>query len=163
MRLSFPRFLLLMVLPLALLASCGRPAHAGPLGDLFRGVDFRDLLVPFVIVTLVLSGRTLHLAAAYLRQKTKAIKTAQLLDTLGSQADGIAEMVRSHPPAPDNVLTAVRQAAISQSVRYAREVYGDVTLPLLGMTDAQIATRLDKEVAGRLLASPPAVVTALAA
>lgn len=154
--LLFPMMLVLTV-GLALFSCGGTPAHAAGFGDALRGQDWSLLLLPAALVVLGLGGKVLHLLAGYLRQRQEDSRLARVLDTMGSQADGIAEDLRTHPPAAPEVLHAVRQAGVALAVSYVTRVY-PAWLPLLNFGTDALATRLDRMVSDRMNTAALSVV-----
>lgn len=177
MRASLTRIMLLSaatVLFGVLLAACGaRPAHAAPA----TGLDpayYQWLYLPIAFAALALFSKAAKAAAVYFRARAEASKAeveaskaevvarkiATLMDTLASGADGIAFMLGQHPPAPADVLQAVRQAAVAQTVKYAKERY-EQTIALVGISEETLAQRLNNAIDGALLragATRPATV-----
>lgn len=131
-------------------------AHASALGDAVSGQAGAWLLFAALIGGLFLLGALCRQASAYLSERVHASRVARLMDVLASQAEGIAGLLLTHPPTPGATLQAVREAAIAQSVAYARVNMPD-TLAAIGVTDGVLAARLSNEVAGKLLGAAPAV------
>lgn len=131
--------ILLLTLVLVTLVEA-RPAHASQFGAILDG-PIGWLLFACMLVGLFIFAQVCRQGSRYLTEKTHASQVARLMDVLASQADGIAGMLLAHPPAPTATLQIVRDAAIAQSIAYAKINLPD-TIMRLGASDGVMATRL---------------------
>ena len=135
-------------------------ARASQFGDVLDGPIGGWLLLVCVLVGLSLFGALCRQGSRYLSERTHASKVTRLMDVLASQADGIAGMLVAHPPAPGDTLQIVRQAAIAQSIAYAKLNLPE-TIAQIGASDGVMATRLENFVAQKTLAVVAAAVRAV--
>ena len=109
-------------------------------------------------VAAIVAGLALHVN---LPPVQRAI-VARVMDTVGSVANGIAATLLQHPPAPADVIAAVRGAAISQGVQYVQQHHPE-DLDVINLAAETLATRLDNTVSGKLLTGSLPLPNAVAA
>lgn len=146
---------LLPIVTCALAMGVAHEACASQFGAILSGPAGAWLLFACALVGLCLFASVCRQASHYFAEKTHASAVARLMDVLASQADGIAGMLLSHPPASGDTLQIVRQAAIAQSIAYAKlNLPG--TIAQVGATDGVMATRLGNFVSQKTLGAAAA-------
>lgn len=131
------------------------------------------LVVPGVIGLLLVIGYLASIAAKAMRARADDaaasaaehdfnMRVARVMDTVGSVANGIAATLLQHPPAPADVIAAVRGAAISQGVQYVQQHHPE-DLDVINLAAETLATRLDNTVSGKLLTGSLPLPNAVAA